>query len=1078
MEEPPVGDEQAPPATVEGSAPAPPAEAELRTFLIADIRGYTKFTETHGADAAADLATRFAAIVRDVVAAHEGFLLELRGDEALVVFILARRALRAALDLQARFNAELPQGVGIGLDAGEAIPVEGGYRGSALNLAARLCGQAGPGETLASEAVIHLAARVEGVGYTDPRTYRIKGMDEPIRAVHVVPAGKGTDKPIRYGRDRGRDRSLLVIGGVAGLAIIIAVVALSGAFGGLGGAPTPTRTPTASAIAVPSTSTSPTATASATASPVASAGPLGDAELPLIAFIDPVSGSVTDTKPVQAPTDGAFFAADAFWIFTLDPLTLREIDAVSHAPLRSFAIPLPNPGSASIDDGTIWFVDAGSPRLVGVDIRTGVLAKDWFFGANPEDERGASGLTVGDGSLWVSLQGDDFGQGEIIRLGLSSGEEQARITDLDFPEVLSFGEGAIWFTGGGKMSRLDPATNRVTFTTDLAQAYLPFIAFGGGAAWTASDEQGKVWKVNQSGRPTEYDVGVGARGLALLGETMWVAVQDAGKIVGIDVTTGAQRDIDVGHQVLGITADGDELLVSVEPTPEERIAELAGDVLTIASPFQPFFNPDPPANGSFEFRQLGYITCAGLLRYQDAPAPDGWQLVPEVAAAMPEVSPDGMTYSFTIRDGFVFSPPSDEAVTAETFRYTIERALSPVLESFNARWLSDIEGAEAYMAGEAPTLSGVEASGDQLTIRLTESSGDFLNRLTLPYFCPVPIGTPAVRDGLDPTPPLSSAGPYYMAAHYGGELMILMPNPNYAGERETPWDAIGWRVGFTPGEVIGRVESGRVDAATGSPFDPLMNAQSDRAQEWGPLSEAAAAGDQRWFGGPRFGSEFLHLNPARLFADVDVRRAVGLAIDRPALAAWFGEQPFSGLLAPSVPGSLPADSQVPASDIEAAQALMAGRTEAVVMGVFANCDECEDIADTVAGALAEIGIAVEVRAVDNLIEEIADPQTEIDMFNGFLDSDYPDPVALLGRLAENDWIGEENLAELERLGTLSGKERIDAAAAFAARMSDAEAYAIPYAYPIYPMYLGEHVGCGFVQPALGAVDLLSLCLEP
>jgi basic membrane protein A and related proteins len=201
-------------------------EAELRTFLIADIRGYTTYTRDRGADATADLVTRFATIVREVVGSHEGFLLELRGDEALAVFVLARSALRAALALQARFGTELDRGVGIGMDAGEAVPVEGGYRGSALNLAARLCGQAGPGEILASEAVIHLAARVDGIGYADPRTYRLKGMDEPIRAVHVVTADKGSKKPIRYaGEGRRRDRALLAIGVAA--VIVIALIAVS-----------------------------------------------------------------------------------------------------------------------------------------------------------------------------------------------------------------------------------------------------------------------------------------------------------------------------------------------------------------------------------------------------------------------------------------------------------------------------------------------------------------------------------------------------------------------------------------------------------------------------------------------------------------------------------------------------------------------------------------------------------------------------------------------------------------------------------------------------------------------------------
>ena len=220
------------------SMPGVQAEAELRTFLIADIRGYTTYTGDHGADAAAELAGRFAAIVREVVTAHDGFLLELRGDEALAVFVLARRALRSALELQTRFAAELPRGVGIGLDAGEAIPVEGGYRGSALNLAARLCSQAGPGETLASEAVIHLAAKVDGVGYADPRTFRLKGIDEPIRAVHVVPAAQGSKKPIRYGGDRRADRRLLAAGGVSLAAVaLIAVAIIATGSGGLTGRP-------------------------------------------------------------------------------------------------------------------------------------------------------------------------------------------------------------------------------------------------------------------------------------------------------------------------------------------------------------------------------------------------------------------------------------------------------------------------------------------------------------------------------------------------------------------------------------------------------------------------------------------------------------------------------------------------------------------------------------------------------------------------------------------------------------------------------------------------------------------------
>jgi len=108
-----------------------PRASEVRTFLIADIRGYTRYTNEHGDDAGSELAARFARMVRDAMPAWDGELLELRGDEALCVFVSARRALGAAVDLQARFRrpaggAPLPLGVGIGLDAGEALPTEGG----------------------------------------------------------------------------------------------------------------------------------------------------------------------------------------------------------------------------------------------------------------------------------------------------------------------------------------------------------------------------------------------------------------------------------------------------------------------------------------------------------------------------------------------------------------------------------------------------------------------------------------------------------------------------------------------------------------------------------------------------------------------------------------------------------------------------------------------------------------------------------------------------------------------------------------------------------------------------------------
>lgn len=176
------------------AGPDAPAEeaVHVRAFLIADIRGYTSFTRERGDEAAAALASAFARLTRDGVEAFGGAVIELRGDEALAAFSSTRQALRAAVDLQLRYlrladeNADLPLRVGIGVDAGEAVPVEGGFRGSALNMAARLCSAAGPGEILTTEIVTHLAGAMPGMGYEPRKLSNLKGIDEPVRAMLVT----------------------------------------------------------------------------------------------------------------------------------------------------------------------------------------------------------------------------------------------------------------------------------------------------------------------------------------------------------------------------------------------------------------------------------------------------------------------------------------------------------------------------------------------------------------------------------------------------------------------------------------------------------------------------------------------------------------------------------------------------------------------------------------------------------------------------------------------------------------------------------------------------------------------------
>jgi hypothetical protein len=121
----------------------------------------------------------------------------------------------------------LPLYVGIGLDGGEAVPVQGGYRGGALNLAARLCSIAATGEVFASESVVHLARHMDAYVYLDRGQVKLKGVAEPVRVVQIVPESEAQEERTRYTVDPtaairlpvqpnpfiGRERELRVVTG-------------------------------------------------------------------------------------------------------------------------------------------------------------------------------------------------------------------------------------------------------------------------------------------------------------------------------------------------------------------------------------------------------------------------------------------------------------------------------------------------------------------------------------------------------------------------------------------------------------------------------------------------------------------------------------------------------------------------------------------------------------------------------------------------------------------------------------------------------------------------------------------------
>jgi class 3 adenylate cyclase len=215
---------------------AAPAGSPTRGFLFSDLRDYTRYLESHGAADAAALLVRYRTLVRSAVAKHDGAEIKTEGDSFYVVFpavsaaVLCGLAIVDAAAAGASDADERPIPVGIGVHAGETVETPDGYVGAAVNIAARLCAIAGPGEVLVSDTVRALAQTVLPVSFDARGRRTLKGVAEPM-AVFAVARSAEAWAPQR--RRASRRRRLL-----AGT-VILAVVLVGGAAAWLATRPAP-----------------------------------------------------------------------------------------------------------------------------------------------------------------------------------------------------------------------------------------------------------------------------------------------------------------------------------------------------------------------------------------------------------------------------------------------------------------------------------------------------------------------------------------------------------------------------------------------------------------------------------------------------------------------------------------------------------------------------------------------------------------------------------------------------------------------------------------------------------------------
>jgi class 3 adenylate cyclase len=120
-----------------------------RAFAFLDLCGFTQFTSTHGEHLAIEALRMFRAITRDTAARRGVRVDKWLGDGAMIVGVEVGPTIATAVEIVSRC-ADQPLALRAGIAHGSVLILDGDdYIGRPINLAARLCEAAGPGELLA-----------------------------------------------------------------------------------------------------------------------------------------------------------------------------------------------------------------------------------------------------------------------------------------------------------------------------------------------------------------------------------------------------------------------------------------------------------------------------------------------------------------------------------------------------------------------------------------------------------------------------------------------------------------------------------------------------------------------------------------------------------------------------------------------------------------------------------------------------------------------------------------------------------------------------------------------------------------
>jgi peptide/nickel transport system substrate-binding protein len=298
------------------------------------------------------------------------------------------------------------------------------------------------------------------------------------------------------------------------------------------------------------------------------------------------------------------------------------------------------------------------------------------------------------------------------------------------------------------------------------------------------------------------------------------------------------------------------------------------------------------------------LMLRSLMSYRLTAGNAGIEPIPDLAADVPEVSADGLTYTFTLKDGVMFSPPVNRDVTSKDVAYAIQRIATPSVGAQYANYYQAIKGLPEFTAGTAKTISGIQTPDDKtIVFTLSQPLGDFLFRMALPATAPIPeevakchtqageygrfiiTSGPYMIDGSDKLDISSCSSQKAISGFNPSTGLNLVRNPNYdpatddTDIRQSNPDRFEISVNTNLDNIFDQIERGEIETS----FEAPPNAVLRKYLQDPDIRERLRvnSGDRIWF-------MYMNLTTPP-FDDVHVRKAMNLVMDLEGIQrAWGG----------------------------------------------------------------------------------------------------------------------------------------------------------------------------------------------